>query len=429
MSEWDPWDILSDEILAATAVAVGMLFRYGKFTVDNLIHLVLDSPGDLQPTLWYICEFHSWRNSENWPITRPKSPSSSSSSSSERDDATATKKDLSLLQEEKQDQQLIIQRERNLEQKEKDFEQKEKDFIQKEKNLAQKETLLQQKLLQAELREREALEFEQEAKIKLDELDEKEQELEAEKLALQKNKIKNKNKGRFSTSSIPTHHDAENANDDDDNPTNENNDDNNQWLLRFSNLQQRLETAYREIEGLRRPVFPAAETTTTTITTATTANGDNDNNDNNNNDDNNDDNENENDNEKSSLILASLQHELKVMKENAQKLKEENLLLRKTMKEAKNFAFSEQNVSSERNVLSLRRRGIRDNLDVDNLVDVEEASSVGNRWAPLNFRVERMRRMGSATTTGRRREGEEEEEGIVGMIEMQKEFKFLGRLR
>lgn len=35
--------------------------------------------------------------------------------------------------------------------------------------------------------------------------------------------------------------------------------------------------------------------------------------------------------------------------------------------------------------------------------------------------------MGS-TTTGRR-EGEEEEEGIVGMIEMQKEFRFLGRLR
>lgn len=387
-----------------------MLFRYGKFTVDNLIHLVLDSTYDLQPTLWYICEFHSWKNSENWPITRLKSPSSFS----ERDAATA-KKDLSL----KQDQQLIIQRE-------KDLAQREKTIAQKEKNLAQKETLLQQNLLRAELREREALEFEQEAKIKLEEVDEKEQELEAEKEKLKKNK----NKGRFSTSSTPTHHDAENS-DDDENPTNENNDDNNQWLLRFSNLQQRLETAYREIEGLRRPVSPAGATKTTTATT--TANGDNDNN---NNDDSNEDNENEN----SSSIIPSLQHELKLTKENAQKQKEENLLLRKKMNQSKNFAFSEQNVSSERNLSTLRRRGIRDNLDDD-----DEASSVGNRWAPLNFRVERMmmrRReermgMGSATTTGRRgrgrsrrrREGEEEEEGIVGMIEMQKEFRFLGRLR
>lgn len=377
-----------------------MLFRYGKFTVENLIHLVLDSPHDLQPTLWYICEFHSWKNSENWPVTRPKSPSSSSSSSSlERD--TATKKDLSLLQE-KQDRQLIIQR--------------EKTIAYKEKNLAQKENLLQQKLLQAELREREALEFEQEAKIKLEEVDEKEQELEAEKLALKKNK----NKGRFSTSSIPTHHDAENSDDDDENPTNENNDDNNQWLLRFSNLQQRLEIAYREIENLRRPGFPAAETTTTT------ANGDDDD-DNDNNDNDHDDNDDSK--EKSSSIITSLQHELKLTKENAQKQKEENILLRKTMSQSKNFASSEQNVSSERNVSSLRRRGIRDNLD--NLVDVDnldEASSVGNRWAPVNFRVERRgdSEMGGLTR-GRRREGEEEE--IVGMIEMQKEFKFLERLR
>lgn len=372
-----------------------MLFRYGKFTVENLIHLVLDSPGDLQPTLWYICEFHSWKNSEDWPITRLKSSSSSSSSFSSERDATA-KKDLA-------------QREKNLKQK-------EKTIAQKEKNLAQKENLLQQKLLQAELREREALEFEQEAKIKLEEVDEKEQELEAEKLALKKNK----NKARFSTSdsnSIPTHHDAENADDNDENPTtnneNNNNNDNNQWLLRFSNLQQRLETAYREIENLRRPVFPAA--TTTNITTAT-ANGDDNNNDNDTDDDDDDS------NEKSSSIITSLQHELKQMKENAQKLKEENILLRKTIKD-----LDEQNVSSEQNVSFLRRRGIRDNLD--NLdVDVDEASSVGNRWAPLNFRVER--RMGSAMGRGRgRREGEEEEEGIVGMIEMQKEFKFLGRLR
>lgn len=370
-----------------------MLFRYGKFTVENLIHLVLDSPGDLQPTLWYICEFHSWKNSEDWPITRLKS---SSPSSSERDNAIA-KKDLTLLQE-RQDQQLIIQR--------------EKTIAQKEKNLAQKENLLQQKLLRAELREREALEFEQEAKIKLEEVDEKEQELEAEKekLALKKNK----NKKRFSTTStnIPTH-DTENT-DDDETPTNENNDDNNQWLLRFSNLQQRLESAYREIENLRRPVFPAA--TTTKITT-TAANGDNDNIINNDNDDNGDDNKEDNENEKSSSsIITSLQHELKVTKENAQKLKEENILLRKTMNQSKNFAFSEQNVSSERNVSFLKRRGIRDNL-VD---DVDEASSVGNRWAPLNFRMERMRESG-------RREGEEE--GIVGMIEMQKEFTFLERLR
>lgn len=358
-----------------------MLFRYGKFTVDNLIHLVLDSPHDLQPTLWYICEFHSWRNSENWPITRPKSPSSSFSFS-ERDNATA-KKDL-------------IQR--------------EKDLEKKEKNLAQKETLLQQKLLRAELREREALEFEQEAKIKLEEVDEKEQELEAEKLALKKNK----NKGRFSpTSSIPTH-----DGDDDGNPTtNENptNENNNQWLLRFSNLQQRLETAYREIEGLRRPGSPAAETTNIA------ANGDNDN-------DNNDDNNNndDNDDEKSSSIITSLQHELKITKENAQKQKEENILLRKKMNQSK--TIDEQNVSS-------LRRSKMDVDNLDNLVDDddEEASSVGNRWAPLNFRVERMRRrgeeeygMGSATTTGRRRE--EEEEG-VGMIEMQKEFRFLERLR
>lgn len=379
-----------------------MLFRYGKFTVDNLIHLVLDSTHDLQPTLWYICDFHSWKNSENWPITRLKSSSPSCSSSSQERDTATAKKDLSL----KQDQQLI-QRERNLEQKEKDFEQKEKTLAYKEKNLAQKENLLQQKLLQAELREREALEFEQEAKIKLDEVDEKEQELEAEKekLALQKNK--NKNKGRFS--SIPTHHDAEDG-DDDENPTNENNDDNNQWLLRFSNLQQRLETAYREIEGLRRPVFPAGTKTTNNIT-----NGDN----------------NDNDKENSSSIITSLKHELKLTKENAQKQKEENIFLWEKLKEAKNLASSEQNVSSERNVSSLRRRGIRDNLD--NLVDdEEEASSVGNRWAPLNFRVERRRSgrreegMGSATTTGRRRG---EEEGIVGMIEMQKEFTFLGRLR
>lgn len=357
-----------------------MLFRYGKFTVDNLIHLVLDSPGDLQPTLWYICEFNSWKNSENWPIIRLKSSSPSCSSSSlERDDAT--KKDLSLLQEEKQDQQLI---------------QREKTISQKEKNLAQKETLLQQKLLQAELREREALEFEQEAKIKLEEVDEKEQELEAEKLALKKNQNKIKNKYKGTSTNIPTHHDAENS-DDEENPTNENNDDNNQWLLRFSNLQQRLETAYREIEGLRRPVFPAAETTTTT-TTATAANGD--------------DNKNDNDNEKSSSTITSLQHELKLTKENAQKQTEENIFLRKTMNQSKNI--------DERNVSSLRRS--KRNFD-------EEANfSVGNRWAPLNFRVERMR-MGSATTTGRRREGEEEEEGIVGMIEMQKEFKFLGRLR
>lgn len=367
-----------------------MLFRYGKFTVENLIHLVLDSPGDLQPTLWYICEFHSWRNSENWPVTRPKSPFFS-----ERDTAT-TKKDLSLKQEEKQDQQLI--------QREKTLAYKEKNLEQKEKNLEQKETLLQQKLLQAELREREALEFEQEAKIKLEEVDEKEQELEAEKekLALKKNKNKNKNKG--TTSSIPTHHNAENADDDDENPTtNENYNKDNQWLLRFSNLQQRLEIAYREIENLRRPVFPAA-TKTTTIT----ANGDNDNNDNN-------DNENEN---ASSSIITSLQHELKLTKENAQKQKEENILLRKTMKESKNLAFSEQNLSSEQSVSSMRRS----KRDVDNN---DEASSVGNRWAPLNFRVERMRR-------GRRKGGEEEEgeeEGIVGMIEMQKEFRFLGRLR
>lgn len=379
---------ISDKILAAAAVAVGMLFRYGKFTVENLIHLVLDSPGDLQPTLWYICEFHSWKNSENWPVTRPKkSPSPSSSSFSERDDAT--KKDLSL----KQDQQLIIQRERNLEQK--------------EKNLEKKETLLQQKLLRAELREREALEFEQEAKIKLEEVDEKEQELEAEKLALKKNKIKNKG----TTSSIPTHDaDTENA-DDDENPTN---DDNNQWLLRFSNLQKRLETAYREIENLRRPVSPAAGTITN-ITTATTANGDNDDDD----DDTNDDDSNEN----SSSIITSLQHELKLTKENAQKQKEENIFLRKTMNQSKNF--------DERNLSFLRRS----KRDFDNLVvDVDEddeASSVGNRWAPLNFRVERRRRIrgeeGMMSTATGRREGEEE--GIVGMIEMQKEFKFLGRLR
>lgn len=392
-----------------------MLFRYGKFTVENLIHLVLDSTHDLQPTLWYICEFNSWRNSENWLVTRLKS-SPSSSSSLERDDATA-KKDLSLLQEKQ----------------EKDLAQREKTIAQKEKNLAQKETLLQQKLLRAELREREALEFEQEAKIKLEEVDEKEQELEAEKekLALKKNK----NKGRFSTSSIPTHHDTENS-DDDENPTttNENN-DNNQWLLRFSNLQKRLEVAYREIENLRRPVSPAG--TTTNITTATTAaaaataNGDNDNNnDNGDNDNNNNDNTDndgyDNENENSSSIITSLQHELKLTKENAQKQTEENILLRKKMNQLKNIASEERNVSSlRRNVSSLRRRGIRDNL-----VD-EEAFSVGNRWAPLNFRVER--RLGSATTgrrrgSRRRRSGGEEEE-IVGMIEMQKEFRFLGRLR
>lgn len=381
----DLWDYISDKILAADAVAVGMLFRYGKFTVDNLIHLVLDSTNDLQPTLWYICEFNSWRNSENWPITRPKSSSPSSSfSSSERDAATAAKKDLSILQEEKQDQQLI---------------QREKDLEQKEKNLAQKETLLQQKLLQAELREREALEFEQEAKIKLEEVDEKEQELEAEKLALKKNKYKG------TTSSIPTHHDAENADDDENPTTNETNDNDNQWLLRFSNLQQRLEIAYREIENLRRPVFPAAETTTT-ITTAT-ANGDNDNNDNNDNDNDDED----DDNEKSSSIITSLQHELKVTKENAQKQKEENVFLWEKLKDIDN-------------------QGRRSKMDCD-----EEASSVGNRWAPLNFRVERMRWRGDSemmmsTTTGRREgEEEEEEEGIVGMIEMQKEFRFLGRLR
>lgn len=396
-----------------------MLFRYGKFTVDNLIHLVLDSTHDLQPTLWYICEYNSWRNSENWPITRPKSSSPSSLSSSLERDAAAAKKDLSLLQEEKQDQQLIIQRE-------KDLAQREKTLAYKEKNLAQKETLLQQKLLRAELREREALEFEQEAKIKLEEVDEKEQELEAEKLALQKNKIESKYKGTTSS------HDAENA-DEVENPTttNENYNNDNQWLLRFSNLQQRLETAYREIENLRRPVFPAAETTNITATNIT-ANGDDNNNDNNNNNDTNEDNNdtNENENEKSSSIITSLQHELKVTKENAQKQKEENILLRKKMNQSKNLAFSEQNVSSERNVSFLRRRGIRDNL-VDNLDVDEEASSVGSRWAPLNFRVERRRGrgeegMGSATTRGRR---EGEEEGIVGMIEMQKEFKFLGRLR
>lgn len=361
-----------------------MLFRYGKFTVDNLIHLVLDSPHDLQPTLWYICEFHSWRNAENWPVTRPKSPSSSSSSFSSERDATA-KKDLA-------------QREKNLKQK-------EKTIAQKEKNLAQKENLLQQKLLQAELREREALEFEQEAKIKLEEVDEKEQELEAEKLALKKNK----NKARFSTSdsnSIPTHHDAENADDDDENPTtneNNNNNDNNQWLLRFSNLQQRLEIAYREIEGLRRPVFPAETTTSTTNIT----NGDNNNNDNNNNDNDDTDDNNDNENENSSSIITSLQHELKVTKENAQKLKEENRFLWEKLKEAKNQG----------------RRDVNNLVDVDN-VDEEEASSVGNRWAPLNFRVER--RMSTATG---RREGEEEEEGIIGMIEIQKEFTFLERLR
>lgn len=364
-----------------------MLFRYSKFTVDNLIHLVLDSAHDLQPTLWYICEYHSWRNSENWPITRPKS--SSSSSFSERDDAA--KKDLA-------------RRERNLEQK--------------EKTLEKKENLLQQKLLQAELREREALEFEQEAKIKLEEVDEKEQELEAEKekLSLTKNKNKNKNKERFSTSSIPTHHDADNSDDDENPSNNETNNNDNQWLLRFSNLQQRLETAYREIENLRRPVFPAG----TTIT--------NEDNDDITNDDNNNNNDNDDSKENSSSTITSLQHELKLTKENAQKQKEENILLRKTMKEAKIFA--ERNVSSERNVSFLRRRGIRDNL-VDDVDDEYEASSVGNRWAPLNFRVERRRRgeegMGSATTG--RREGEEEEEGIVGMIEMQKEFKFLERLR
>lgn len=357
-----------------------MLFRYGKFTVENLIHLVLDSTHDLQPTLWYICEYGSWRNSENWPVTRPKP--SSSPSFSERDAATA-KKDLSL----KQDQQLI----------------------QRERNLEKKENLLQQKLLQAELREREALEFEQEAKIKLEEVDEKEQELEAEKLALKKNK----NKARFSTSdsnSIPTHHDAENADDDDENPTtneNNNNNDNNQWLLRFSNLQQRLEIAYREIEGLRRPVFPAETTTSTTNIT----NGDNNNNDNNNNDNDDTDDNNDNENENSSSIITSLQHELKITKENAQKLKEENRFLWEKLKEAKN-------------------QGRR---DVNNLVDDDDEyeanfSSVGNRWAPLNFRVERRRdsEMMMSTATGRR---EGEEEGIVGMIEMQKEFKFLGRLR
>lgn len=392
----DLWDYISDKILAAAAVAVGMLFRYGKFTVDNLIHLVLDSTHDLQPTLWYICEYNSWRNSENWPITRLKSSSPSSlSSSQERDDAA--KKDLSL----KQDQQLIIQR--------------EKTIAQKETLLAQKENLLQQKLLQAELREREALEFEQEAKIKLDELDEKEQELEAEKEKLALKKNKNKNKGT-TTSSIPTH-DADDEIDDD-NPTNENNNnnDNNQWLLRFSNLQQRLETAYREIENLRRPVFPAA---TITTNTNNNDNGDNDNDDNDT-DDNNDD-----DNEKSSSTITSLQHELKLTKENAQKQKEENILLRKTMNQSKNFASSEQNVSF------LRRRGIRDNLDVDNLDVDEEASSVGNRWAPLNFRVDRREsgEEGMVSLTTGRREGEEEEEEIVGMIEMQKEFTFLGRLR
>lgn len=337
-----------------------MLFRYSKFTVDNLIHLVLDSTYDLQPTLWYICEFHSWKNSENWPVTRPKSssPSFSSPSFSELNDAAA-KKDLA---------------------------QREKTLAYKEKNLTQKENLLQQKLLRAELREREALEFEQEAKIKLEEVDEKEQELEAEKekLALKKNK----NKGRFSTtSSIPTH-DA----DDDENPIN--NENNNQWLLRFSNLQKRLEIAYREIEGLRRPVFPAA---TTITATATAANGDNDN------DGYDDEKENS-----SSSIITSLQHELKVTKENAQKQKEENIFLWEKLKEAKNQG----------------RRDVNNLVDVDNLD--EEVSSVGNRWAPLNFRVER--RMGSTTTT-RRRRGREGEEGIIGMIEMQKEFKFLGRLR
>lgn len=386
-----------------------MLFRYSKFTVDNLIHLVLDSAHDLQPTLWYICDFHSWRNSENWPITRSKSPSSSPSS--ELDDAT--KKDLSLPQE--QQNQQLVQREKLLEKKEKDLAQREKTIAQKEKNLAQKENLLQRNLLQAELREREALEFEQEAKIKLDEVDEKEQELEAEKekLAL----TNNKKKGRFSTtttSSIPTHHNAENA-DDDDNPTttNETNNNDTRWLLRFSNLQQRLEIAYREIENLRRPVSSAATITNNNITTANaTANGDNDNNDNDNDEDN-DSNE-----KSSSSIITSLQHELKLTKENAQKQKEENILLRKTMNQSKNL--------DERNVSSLRRRGIRDNLDVNNLVDVDE---VGNRWAPLNFRVERMRDLGMGSAMGRGRRGGEEEEEIVGMIEMQKEFKFLERLR
>lgn len=322
---------------------------------------------------------------------RPKSPSS------ERDNAA--KKDLA--------------------QREKDLAQREKTLAYKEKNLAQKETLLQQKLLQAELREREALEFEQEAKIKLEEVDEKEQELEAEreKLALKKNKYKG------TTSSIPTH-----DGDDDENPTtNENNDDNNQWLLRFSNLQQRLETAYREIQNLRRPVFPAATITATTATTTANGNNDNYNNDNNNNDDDDDeDDENEN---SSSSIITSLQHELKLTKENAQKQKEENIFLLEKIKKI-GFASEEQNVSSERNVSFLRRRGIRDNLVDDLDVDEEEASSVGNRWAPLNFRVERMRRRRSRRSRGG--EGEEEaeegEEG-VGMIEMQKEFTFLGRLR
>lgn len=374
-----------------------MLFRYGKFTANNLIHLVLDSPHDLQPTLWYICEFHSWRNSENWPVTRLKS-SSPSSFSQERDDAVK----------------------KNLAQREKDLAQREKTLAYKEKNLAQKETLLQQKLLRAELREREALEFEQEAKIKLEELDEKEQELEAEKLALQKNKNKNKYKGT-TTSSIPTHHDAENA-DDDENPTN--NENNNQWLLRFSNLQQRLEIAYREIENLRRPVSSAAETTTTTTNATATANGDDDNNNNDNNNGYDDDN---NENSSSSIII-SLQHELKLTKENAQKQKEENVFLWEKLKEAKNIAFSEQNVSSLK-----RSKMDVDNLDVDNN---DEASSVGNRWAPLNFRVERMRRgrdssamMMSLAGRREREEEEEGEEGIVGMIEMQKEFRFLGRLR
>lgn len=163
--------------------------RNGKYAANNLISMCSDSPKDIQTTLWYIHDYDSWRDSKSWPTARPKSSSS------------------------------------ELEAKETSIKQRQQQIDQKEKELAQKQSELEKKLQDAEKREREALEFEQEAKIKQDEATEMKQELEAERKAMGERQKES-----------PTA-----------------NGDNAHWLERFSKLQQRLETAHKEIERLRIP--------------------------------------------------------------------------------------------------------------------------------------------------------------------------------
>lgn len=224
----------------------------------------------MQTTLWYIHDYDSWKESKSWPTSRPKSSSS------------------------------------ELEAKENSIRDKQQRIDQKEKELAQKQIQLEKKQQDAERREREALEFEQEAKIKQDEANEMKQELEAERKAM-----------RTTTAKSST-----------------TNGDDNQWLQRFAKLQERLETAHKEIERLRiQPDQSQNET------------------------------------------IIELRRELKQTQQDAAEHKAAYTALRDEVKaQESGAAETESNIKARRLHTPLREF---------------EAASVGERWAPPGFRAGR----------------------------------------